>query len=1838
MPVTISQLTAKVSVDQSQFDRAIPDVDAKLTGLANKGEQLGAKTATAIATIGEAAELSSAQVQALSRQLVGVSDMVEQAFGKLFGMIDAEASAAFNSLSENAERAFGIVTDAADKASASVAGVGEAADVAGASVEAAGTAGAAGMERMGGAATLAKTALDGMLNMAGGITAIAAVTAGLGSSFEGTMTTIANNTTMTSGDLATMKQTVLGLGSQTGASFDQLAQGFMHVTNYGNTAADSVNILTVANKAAVATGSNVSDVANILANVLHEFGAKANEAGRYMEVLHLAAAHGNMTLQEFSDHAGRALGVAAGMGVPLRDVAAAMSALTQHGFDAVQAGTQVTNMLVHIANPSKQATEALKVLQEHTGVGLVKDFSAAGLKAKGLAGVLDDVRRATGGNQEAVAALIPAMRGGLGAFSLVTQGAHDFTLRLKEMAAAQGGQTHNVQDTFNRQLQTTQQRFKAVVQTIKAEFIPIGDSMAKIFLQMSPAIMGFLHGVEQVMAAFSRLPGGVQEAVLAVGGLALAMKVLGNPLLGVGAGVSGLVKALTGEGLAGALEGLGGASVAAEGGLAAVAAAALPITLAVAAVAVAVAGLALAWKNDFGHIREHTAAALSWVEGRLTTFGHYASSEMARATKAIVSYWHEIEPEVKQVVGFIAGYVETEFTAISLYFHTWGKALLGVLSAVWDTIKGVIRLAVTDIAGHIKIALDLMTGHWGKAWADWQSMTQSEGGILKDTLGNVWTDLETGFTNSLNSMEGAWGAFWVKLRSGAGLGDALKAANDAAQGQGQNAIPAGGRVVNIDANWKTAGTPTTDAGQAILKHIADAVNTPDGQASCAYFASQVMRNAGVKVPLTGGALALRQWAETHGGQAHDMAHAAPGDLISWQGARYGAHGSGNHVGLYEGGGRIRQSSGNGPGHVREMPMYDPAHATFFTLPNSVLSPSAAFVGASAAGIAHAPGVPSGGVTGANITAWEKQAAEEAKKAKKAAADAQKEIDERAKHLQGTVADLNKDFVKLSAVPTMFGKKVADDSKQVDVALQLTSGDLKGVTAAQAVHVLSLARTVDALKLGHDAIVSNAEALEGLRKAAAIGADATDVQKLKYDQARQAAELNAVSLRGLTAEQRRHIEAQREAVAVQQAAILHLTEQTRLEKLVHPLQEATVLAAQPEQKREIIQAAGGLRAWRDLGSEQGAFSQAFQTEQAAQAAEQYGKTLRSLHEQMALVDDGVKREAISVQGGEAAWARLTATQKANLLGQTGLKMAMESLSGTAHEFANKVKNELSDAGQGVSNETTAAAKAIDNLLATDGVADSDPKVAGFIRKITDAAKSLDLTNARKGIKSLTDGLSEGAATAQAKIAGTFDERADALRQYLKQNADAIKQMQAAASQSGQSFDVGAISDQFLKNYDLEAKAKNVQEFTDRVKELESTYRDMQASNPRELFNRQFQTFHDTGDVNPKDNKPYAASGYEYKPGVSAEDVNTLYKKTQAIQLAQSTSQGVFKVIQDSWDSSFGQGFKNLGHTFMSFFKGVENGFQSLLKKMAYDIINSAMQQELARVMSGIFKTDKKDGKPGGLVIPKPTPKETAGDAAGQGGAMATVLGSVLGGGGIVGAIGAMIGTGLGGKKPLVPAAVNPAQAAATVFQTSSSMLLTAGFQPLGLVLQQLITTMGQLITAEGMAANSASSTAGGGTLTAGLGGAGGFAGPLTSILGAVNGGGNSLDGLLGPLAGILGGFNPGGVTGGGGGMLSGAMSVLSPLEDLGFSGLATGGTAYSDKPYVVGEHGPELFTPAQTGSIAPNGGDSGSGGGMVIHQHFTINTPNAQSFGAAQSQILEKGYNAARKAASRDGRN
>jgi len=56
--------------------------------------------------------------------------------------------------------------------------------------------------------------------------------------------------------------------------------------------------------------------------------------------------------------------------------------------------------------------------------------------------------------------------------------------------------------------------------------------------------------------------------------------------------------------------------------------------------------------------------------------------------------------------------------------------------------------------------------------------------------------------------------------------------------------------------------------------------------------------------------------------------------------------------------------------------------------------------------------------------------------------------------------------------------------------------------------------------------------------------------------------------------------------------------------------------------------------------------------------------------------------------------------------------------------------------------------------------------------------------------------------------------------------------------------------------------------------------------------------------------------------------------------------------------------------------------------------------------------------------------------------------------------------------------------------------------------------------------------------------------------------------------------------------------------LGF--MADGGTAQANKPYIVGERGPELMVPGRSSAIIPND-KLGGGGGIVVNQTINIST-------------------------------
>ncbi len=344
-----------------------------------------------------------------------------------------------------------------------------------------------------------------------------------GSDVQQTLLDIRGNTLLTNEQFERVSATIKKVGSETPVPLEELSKAMLRITNEGFQGADAMKVFEAATKAAVSTGAKAGDVANILASTLVTLGLGAGDAARVMNELHVAAALGNATLQQFAEHSGKAHSVAHQFGVELADVDSALSTLTRHGFDAAKAETGVVGMMVKIANPTKQALTLIEQVSRATGVDLVNSFSAAGLRAEGLLGVLGKIRQAAEALRvnpsDLATKLIAAQRGGIQAGELVTPGTfRDLQLERKQLDATMAGAFAPIDAQYTERLKT----FGAQLEILRNEFKLIGSDLLEVFGPALKDIAGFVHDLAEGFRALSpQTQSFIGWTTAAAGGLAL---------------------------------------------------------------------------------------------------------------------------------------------------------------------------------------------------------------------------------------------------------------------------------------------------------------------------------------------------------------------------------------------------------------------------------------------------------------------------------------------------------------------------------------------------------------------------------------------------------------------------------------------------------------------------------------------------------------------------------------------------------------------------------------------------------------------------------------------------------------------------------------------------------------------------------------------------------------------------------------------------------------------------------------------------------------------------------------------------------------------------------------------------------------------------------------------------------------------------------------------------------------------------------------------------------------------------------------------------------------------
>lgn len=283
--------------------------------------------------------------------------------------------------------------------------------------------------------------------------------------------------------LGSFKDQIQSYATTSTQSFDQVTSSVYTAISAGVDYRDSLALIAEAEKLAVAGKSDLGATTEVLVSTLNAYGASMDQAGKYSDLLFQTVKSGQTTLPELGQSLASVTGLAATAGVGFDELMSGVAALTATGSPTSEAITQIRGALSNIIKPTKQASD----LADELGI----NFSASALQSKGLAGVLDEVAIATGGNVEQMSLLFGDVEALNGALTLTGNGAEKFKSTLLDMGAASG-----VTDVaFQKMSSTAEDGSQKIINAVQGLLISIGDPLLDEFNGVQSAIAGIFSAL-----------------------------------------------------------------------------------------------------------------------------------------------------------------------------------------------------------------------------------------------------------------------------------------------------------------------------------------------------------------------------------------------------------------------------------------------------------------------------------------------------------------------------------------------------------------------------------------------------------------------------------------------------------------------------------------------------------------------------------------------------------------------------------------------------------------------------------------------------------------------------------------------------------------------------------------------------------------------------------------------------------------------------------------------------------------------------------------------------------------------------------------------------------------------------------------------------------------------------------------------------------------------------------------------------------------------------------------------------------------------------------------------
>ena len=351
--------------------------------------------------------------------------------------------------------------------------------------------------------------------MVGAVAAIGVASLKMAGDFDGAMREVNTMMLLSEDEYKDFSKEVQNLAKTMGVNAVDAANALYQAISAGVPKENAIDFLTIATKAAIGGVTDTKTAVDGLTTVLNAFKIPMSDAQHVADLMFTTVKRGKTTFPELAASLFNVAPIAAAAGVKFEEVTAALASITKQGVPTAVATTQLRAAIQAMTAPTIRQRKMI----EELGI----EMSAAALQSRGLAGTLNLIMEATGGDMEIMRKLVGSVEAVQAVLALAGQNAETFAGDLEAMENATGAAT----DAFDQMEQSTGRQLEKLKVQFQDIGITIGTALMPVLKKLLDAIMPIITKVGEWISEHPKLTAVILGAVGALGALML----IAGPLL-----------------------------------------------------------------------------------------------------------------------------------------------------------------------------------------------------------------------------------------------------------------------------------------------------------------------------------------------------------------------------------------------------------------------------------------------------------------------------------------------------------------------------------------------------------------------------------------------------------------------------------------------------------------------------------------------------------------------------------------------------------------------------------------------------------------------------------------------------------------------------------------------------------------------------------------------------------------------------------------------------------------------------------------------------------------------------------------------------------------------------------------------------------------------------------------------------------------------------------------------------------------------------------------------------------------------------------------------------------